>query len=211
MHERLIANLGANAPLTPEDTLRIVNAFTVLNVKRKKHVLSEGNIPNFLIFVNTGLIRMYTTDDNMEEHTFDFGAQGTWFGDIKAFRYKQPTDTNIEAIEDSQLLLIGHHELQKLYTAIPQLERASRINAEDKYIRLLDRLKKINHTNYAAEERYLEFLRTYADIAYRIPSAHIASYLGIATETLSRIKRNLMSFPHHCAPAKTGKSSGLNT
>ncbi len=171
----------------------ILSHFNVLNVKRKRQILSEGNIANFLFFVNTGLIRMYTTEADMEERTFDFGAENTWFGDLKSFSVKQPSDTNIEAIEDCQILCIDHEVLQKLYKTYPALERVGRLNAEDKYIKLIDRLKKINHTNYSAEERYLEFLRFYDTIAHRIPSCHIASYLGIATETLSRIKRNLMT------------------
>lgn len=200
MYDLLRQNLTAGGIKDATDMETILRCFSVLNVKRKKQVLSEGNIPNFLIFVNSGLIRMYTTGTDMEERTFDFGAENSWFGDIKSFQRKQPTDTNIEAIEDSQLLLIGHDELQKLYRTIPELERVGRINAEEKYIRLLDRLKKINHTNFSAEERYLEFLKSYPDIAYRIPTAFIASYLGIAAETLSRVKKGVMHFAHDCTP-----------
>ncbi|WP_343606454.1 Crp/Fnr family transcriptional regulator [Fluviicola sp.] len=192
MFDILRQNLSAHGPIAPEDLDRFTAVCKVVNVKRKKQVLSEGNIPNFLIFVHSGLIRMYTTDKNMNEHTFDFGSEGTWFGDIKSFRFKQPTDTNIEAIEDSQLLVIAHEDLKQLYATVPGLERVGRINAEDKYIQLLDRLKKINHSNYSAEERYQEFLKFHGDIAFRIPNTYIASYLGIATETLSRIRKNML-------------------
>lgn len=191
MFDLLRKNFQSAAKITDEDLDTIFAHVRVMNVKRKKNVLSEGNIPNYLMFVNAGLVRMYTTDEQMEERTFDFGAEGTWFGDIKSFRTKQPSDTSIEAIEDSQLLTIAHDDLQQFYHTIPGLERVGRINAEDKYIRLLDRLKKINHTNYSAEDRYLEFLKAYSDIAYRIPTTYIASYLGIASETLSRIKKNI--------------------
>lgn len=193
MYELLRNNMIKCGLDQPQELEKVLSAFNVINVKRKRQILSEGNIANFLFFVNSGLIRMYTTDSNMEERTFDFGAEETWFGDLKSFADKQSSDTNIEAIEDTQILTIEYETLQKLYKEFPRLERVGRLNAEDKYIKLIDRLKKVNHTNYSAEDRYLEFLRFYEKIAHRIPSCYIASYLGIATETLSRVKRNIMN------------------
>lgn len=195
MYNLLRENLIKGGVNQEQDLHKVLNEFKFVNVKRKKRILSQGNIPNFLIFVNQGLIRMYTTDNDLDERTFDFGHEGSWFGDIKSFSLQQPTDTNIEAIEDSQLLIIEYTTLQKLYREIPQLERAGRLNAEAKYMALIDRLKKVNHTNYTTEERYLEFLQFYGKVACRIPSVYIASYLGIATETLSRIKRQIQAPP----------------
>lgn len=190
--DRLKKNLRDGASISEAEIDQFISAIRVLHVKRKKSILNEGNIPNFLIFVNQGLIRMYSTDEKMQEQTFDFGAEGDWFGDLECFRDRKPSSFNIEAIEDSQLLLIGYSDLQRLYVEIPALERIARLNTEEKYIRLLNRLKKINHSYYTLEERYEEFLRVYSNIVFRVPSTIAASYLGVTPETLSRLKKNIL-------------------
>jgi CRP-like cAMP-binding protein len=178
--------------LSEEELDLICNLLEVRKVKKKKAVLVEGNISDSVIYVNKGLLRMYTNDkQNYEEQTFDFGFEDHWFADLEGFRSKQTSKVNIEAMEDCELFLLHFNDVVRLHTIIPNLERFSRYHAEEKYIEAINRLKKINHPNYSAKERYLTFMELYPETANRIPSMHLASYLGIASETLSRIKREL--------------------
>lgn len=191
MFDQLKQNLLRRASFSHADLERICATVEVRQVKRKRNVLSMGNIPRFVLYVNKGLARMYTMEGT-EERTFEFGAEDEWLADLGAFREKSATRVNIETIEDSELFLIHYDDAQRLHTEIPLMERFSRFHAEEKYIDALERLQKINHANYSAEMRYLAFARTYPSKVGRIPSTHLASYLGIAAETLSRIRKNLL-------------------
>lgn len=191
MYDQLRRNLLRRVPFTDQELDRFCEALQVRQVKRKRSVLSQGNIPNFVFYVNKGLVRMYTTEGE-EEHTFEFGPEDTWVADLGAFRTKNATRVNIEAVEDSEIFMVHHADVGRLHDEIPRLERFSRFHAEEKYIEVLERLQKINHADYTAEQRYLAFLDAYPHVVHRLPSVHLASYLGIASETLSRLRKQLL-------------------
>jgi CRP-like cAMP-binding protein len=92
----------------------------------------------------------------------------------------------VEALEDSTLLLIERQRLEALYDEIPQLNRFYRILLQNAYITMSER---INQTlAMSAEERYRAFLERYPHFEQRLSLKHIASYLGITPESLSRIR-----------------------
>lgn len=191
MCDQLRRNILRRAPFTEAELDRFCAALQVRQVKRKRSVLSQGNIPNFVFYVNKGLVRMFTSEGE-DEHTFEFGYEDTWVADLGAFRTKKATRVNIEAIEDSEILMMHHADVVRLHEEIPALERFSRFHAEEKYIEALERLQKISHADYTAEQRYLAFAEAYPHVVGRLPSVHLASYLGIASETLSRLRKQLL-------------------
>lgn len=177
---------------TSDELDHICRLLEVRKVRKKKALLTEGNIPNSVIYVNKGLLRMYTTEKNtLEEQTFDFAGEDNWFADLEGFRLKKTSRVNIETLEDSEVFLLHYQDVARLHSLFPQLERFSRYHAEEKYIEAMNRLQKINHPNYSAKERLLAFQENYPDTAHRIPAVYLASYLGIAAETLSRIRREM--------------------
>lgn len=191
MFHNLRDNFLKRVDFSKEELDSICSCIVVKKVKKKKSVLIEGNIPNSVIYVNQGVLRMFTNDEDFEEQTFDFAAENCWMADLEGFKNQRPSKVNIEAIEDSELFLLQYQDVVKLHKVIPKLERFSRFHAEEKYIEAMNRLQKINHPNYSAEERYLAFMMCYPYLINRIPLTYLASYLGIAAETLSRVRKSL--------------------
>jgi CRP-like cAMP-binding protein len=98
---------------------------------------------------------------------------------------------NIEALEDSQLLLLSKSSWEALMQRIPKFERYFRIIIQNHLITTQKRIMQ-SHTK-TSEEMYLKFVQTYPESIQRIPQHMIASYLGISRETLSRVRKRLVS------------------
>lgn len=142
-----------------------------------------------LAFVTQGCLRCYTVDDKGEEHIVQFAIEDWWISDLHSFLTGEPAIYTIEALEDSELLLLERESREKLLTAHPKFERFFRLLLERHYVATHKRI--IASLSASAEERYLKFLKTYPALVQRVPQNQIASYLGIAPESLSRIRKHL--------------------
>jgi CRP-like cAMP-binding protein len=118
-----------------------------------------------------------------------FAIEDWWISDMKSFLTNQPSTYNIDALEDSELLLIDKASQDKLCCAIPKFEHYFRIllesNSSAAQLRISDFISA------SAEDRYLNFLKTYPKLVQRVPQSQIASYLGITPQSLSRIRKEL--------------------
>ncbi|MDB5268540.1 MAG: hypothetical protein JWP58_1580, partial [Hymenobacter sp.] len=102
---------------------------------------------------------------------------------------KQPSTMNIDALEDSQLLLLAQADMETIYARFPVFERYFRLLMQSRYVALQERVNA--SLSQSASEKYQHFLRKYPGIAQRVPQHFIASYLGITPESLSRVRRQL--------------------
>lgn len=107
MFEKLISGIRQHAAISDEGIREFVAALKLKQVKKKKNLLSEGDSGNYMYYLNEGLFRYYTFDEQGNEHTTDLIAQNNWFGDAEAFLSRQPAGLNIEAIEDSQVFMLS--------------------------------------------------------------------------------------------------------
>jgi len=142
-----------------------------------------------VFFLNEGLCRYYVVDEKGTEQTIELVAQHNWFGDAKAFLASEPAGLNIEALEDSHIFMIQHSDLNRFYDEIPMFERMVRKIIEQYFIKALERVKKVSRSSYSAQERYKEFLKSHPKLVNRVPLVYLSSYLGIAPETLSRLRQ----------------------
>jgi CRP-like cAMP-binding protein len=139
--------------------------------------------------VNKGCLRCYSVDSSGKEHVVQFAIEEWWISDLYSFFTNEPSTFNIDALEDSELLLLEQNSYERLLQEIPAFERLFRKLFEN---RLIANERRINATlSDSAEERYLSFLKNYPSIAQRVPLTQIASYLGITPESLSRIRAEL--------------------
>ena len=189
MFEILFEYLGKHLPLSPDDMDFIRSVFTPKKLLKGEFLLREGDISKYGAFVCHGFLRSYVIDNKGKEHIIQFAPENWWISD-KGASAEGKASCFIDAIEDSDLLLIdqaGHLKmLEKVpaYSASFQAGMQKRSAAKD---------KRIVHSLIAdAEERYHDFLQTYPSIAQRVPQHMLASYLGIAPETLSRVRRKSM-------------------
>lgn len=148
-----------------------------------------GDVSKYTAFIAKGCLRSYSIDAKGNEHIVQFAAETYWLGDAASLTTGAPSQLFMQALEDSDLLLIDKPAHERLVTEVPGYAEGFRVgvlrHAAAKDRRILATLSA------SAEERYLEFLNTYRSIATRVPQWMLASYLGITPETLSRIRKNL--------------------
>ncbi len=128
-------------------------------------------------------------DHQGEEHVIQFAVEDWWISELQSFLSGQPTKYNIDALEDSQILLLEKDAREKLLGAVPALERHFRLLQEAHFVATAHRIDKA--LSASAEERYLDFMKTYPTLFQRIPQNQIASYLGITPQSLSRIRKEM--------------------
>ncbi len=159
------------------------------NVKRKTHILQAGEVCQYYTFVLSGCLRLYITDQAGKEHNILFAAENEWISDITSFHSMLPSQSNIQALEPSEILQIAQQDLYFLYLNVLKLDRVFKVIAEEKYVELQNRVfATISATGH---QRYLTFLKQYPHLANRLPNTQIASYLGITPEFLSMIRKEI--------------------
>jgi CRP-like cAMP-binding protein len=177
------------AKITEADFELIEKSITRRFVKKRKALLIEGDISRYIYFIEKGALRSYTVDKEGTEHVIQLVVERHWVGDLYSFVSQLPGNVNIEAIEDSEVLLLAYHDLELLYDQIPQLERVFRQLYQRAYVTLQQRFNAVQSDH--AEDRYRQLIKEQPHIAARIPLIYIASYLGITPESLSRIRKQL--------------------
>jgi CRP-like cAMP-binding protein len=155
-------------------------------IKRRKFLLQEGVIWRYYAFVLKGLLRTYSIDDRGIEHIIDFSLENTWTGDMESYSSETPSHLNIDALEDSEVILISKVNFEKLLTEIPELSKFMKKIFEISFIESQNRV--LSNISLTSEQKYTNFLHKFQDAHSRFPQHMIASYMGISAETLSRIR-----------------------
>jgi CRP-like cAMP-binding protein len=185
----LLSHIQEKVSLTALDIEALKTFFVPKKIRKRQYLLQEGDVCKHLAFIAKGLLRSYNVDEKGNEHINVFGWEGWWLSDFKSFLSGVPAVFNIDAIEDSELLMISLADYNALTLAVPIMDRYFRILYQNSLVTKERRLMSaITHT---AEEKYLQLAESNPHIIERIPQNLIASYLGLAPETLSRIKKNL--------------------
>ena len=185
----LIEHFKNYIPLNEEEKELFEDRVTQRNVKRRQMILQEGFICKHYSFVEKGCFRMYGVDAKGVEHNIQFAAENDWITDIGSFHREKPSKLFIEAIEPSVILQIEKQDLYFLYRSIPKLDRIFKVIVENKFVELQNHV--LQNISSTAQERYLNFLEQYPQLALRLPNTQIASYIGITPEFLSKIRSEL--------------------
>lgn len=188
---KLKSSIGSIVSLTDEELLVFCDSFEVKTLQKNEFFLEEGQICNYIGFVNQGVMIYFKSMDNGNEATTDFAFEGDWVTVNQSRLNNSPSLINIRAIENAELLVIQQQDLSDLYTEIPKIERLGRILMEQAYLRIVQ--QSIDLQVLTAKERYENLLRKYPEIFQRVPLYHIANYLGIAPKSLSRIRSEIYS------------------
>jgi CRP-like cAMP-binding protein len=167
--------------------------------KKRQFILAEGQVCKNSIFVISGCLRGFTVDENGFEHVLSFAPAGWWMADMYSLITQKPGNLNIEALEDTEVLLLSKAGQEKLYTAVPQFERFFRIITEKSLVAYQQRI--IENLSLIAEERYYNFCKRYPTLINYLPKKQIASYIGVTAEFFSRMQ-------HRLAKASGGAAQG---
>lgn len=182
-------NIKNLVEMSDEDIELFTSYFKSKKIKKKDFLLREGNVFSFEGFVVEGCFRVFTIDEKGNENTLYFAATDWWLMDIDSFTNQTASNLNIQALEDSKVLLINRTNKISLYETIPSVEKLFRVMFQKALVAWQRRLVS-NHCQ-TAKERYSIFIETYPHIASKLTDKQIASYLGITHEFLSKIKKNI--------------------
>ena len=160
------------------------------NFPAKTTIIEAGKTARRIYFIKTGLLRTYHLSDGKEISTY-FSCDNQFISTFSSFIQQNPSFEYLEAIEESTVFSLSYHSLQELYKTSPVFEKIGRILAEKNYLCILDRTL-IMQTK-TAKEKYLNFIeKNPSKIVQRVPQHQIASFLGIAPESLSRVRKEIL-------------------
>ena|ERR1700749_5267514 len=176
------------AQLAPEEFELIKSLSICRRFKKKQFLLQEGDICQYACFVTKGCLRSYRIGDDGAEHSLRFSVENWWASDRESYIEQTPAKINIEALEDSEVLLWRKENFECLTNEIPALAKfVDRLLAKSLQV---SQNRIYMHISQSTEERYDNFNKTYPDLFARVPLHLIASYLGVTRETLSRIRNH---------------------
>lgn len=156
-------------------------------LRRKEFLLQPGQVCAFELFVTQGCLCLYALDARGHKHVLYFATEGWWLTDIDSFTTQTPSLLYVEALEDSEFLLIRKPDKEQLNQDLPVVERLFRLMTQRTHVVLQRRL--LSSFSDSASARYEDFLTTYPELAQRLTQQQIAAYLGISHEFVSKIRR----------------------
>jgi len=189
MYKLFIDKLNEKVELTTEEQELLRNYLTPKKLRKKQYLLQEGDVCKHIAFVEKGALRSYSIDEKGVERILQFALEESTISDLYSFLTSEPATYNIDALEDSELVLIGKDAHEQLLKILPKYETWIRLQITGAYIAMQRRLTSI--ISLSLEERYAAFISLYPHIVQRVPQHMIASHMGLTPETLSRVRRKM--------------------
>ena len=174
----------------PDDIAETILSLMIpMKVERGAILLQQGEICNHVFFVVKGCLRSYVTDKKGKAHTLSFAPEEWWIGDQISISRTEPAMFSIDAVEDSDILLADRLFFEKMPAIYEGFHRKCITHLMD-HLRAMEK-RMLYLLGAYGDERYLDFMEAYPDLALRLPQYIIASYLGISRQSLSRIRGKL--------------------
>ena len=191
MHEELVKSLRSRINISDEGIDVLKRKLIPKKARKRQFLLNAGDVCQNMIFVERGLLRSFSDDRNGSEHIMQFATEGWWISDMASFFSRESSKYNIEALEESELLLMSKEVMDELIDEVPQMQKYLLNLMQNHIIALQRRINVVQ--SMSAEETYLKLMDVNPDLINRASQQHIASYLGITPETLSRVRRQVSS------------------
>lgn len=189
MHQELIKSLRDRINISVEEIDVVKSKLIPKKVRKRQFLLNAGDVCDYMIFVERGLLRSFSDDKDGAEYTMQFAMEGWWISDMGSFFSREDSKYHIEALEESELLLMSKPAMDELMDEVPTMQRYFLTLMQNHIIALQRRINIVQ--SMSAEETYLKLLEVNPGLINRASQQHIASYLGITPETLSRVRRQV--------------------
>lgn len=186
MYDTLLLHIRRFVPLSEEGEELILKGLKAKKLKKKEHLWQPGQICTAHAFVVKGCIRMYITDMDGDQQTQQFAIENWWITDYTSFNLQKPTSYSVQAVEETEVILLDHQVLENLCVQIPSLERYFRKITQKALGAAQQRIQYIY--SMSKEERYRHFAGLFPEFVQRVPQYMLASYLGFTPEFLSKIR-----------------------
>ena len=187
--QQLVDSMNFPAGVPREELRKLFKLKKIIHLKKDEFFLQAGEIPVRLGYNISGLLRLYYIDDSGKEINKHFCLENTVAVAYGPFLRREESEIYIQALEDTKLLVIDYKTYNDLLNSHVCWQTVARKMAE--FIFILGQKRESEFLLIDAQERYLQFLHDYPNLVNRISQYHIASYLGITPESLSRIRKNL--------------------
>ncbi len=188
-YDGILNNIKRVTSLTRKDEKEFISILRASFVRKRQFLVQPGFVCAYQTYVVKGALRAYFVDDQGEEHTLQFAVEDWFISDFNSYINQVPASLFVEALEDSTIQQIGYEDMERLCGNNAKFERFSRKVAQRSFA--FSQRRILSNLGKSAEERYLEFMKMYPNIAQRVPQYTIASYLGMTPEFLSKIRRKL--------------------
>ena len=157
-------------------------------MKSGEFLLQQGKIAKNIVFIERGLLRQYYLNDG-KEVTNCFCRENTISTSYKSLITQQESDIMIQAVETSKLIVLSYDALQKLFSKDLFWQQVGRLAAENEFVTTETHNRFLR--DLSATERYLHIMKNDKELLQRVPLNHLATYLQITPETLSRIRNKI--------------------
>ncbi|WP_046757920.1 Crp/Fnr family transcriptional regulator [Kordia jejudonensis] len=174
---------------TPDELAFIAQKFKRVTFEKGTIILQADTFVQYQYFVSEGCLRTFLISKSGKEHTIQFAIKNWWISDYIGYFSQSKSILNIECIQDAVLYKISHDDMEAIYAKIPTTESYIRKKLERAFVNFQKRI--LANLSQTAKERYLNFAQEYPNIEQYVKNYHIASYLGITTESLSRIRKEI--------------------
>lgn len=184
--EELIEKIKDRIDLSLEAGAYLLSISKERTISKGSTLIHEGQVVEKIYYVTDGCLRSYCTGKNGKEHTLQFAIKGWWISDYIAIHNKESATLAVESLKKSTVIEFNAKELNGILGLYPEFEVYQRYILERHVVSLHKRI--LNQLQLTASERYDLFLEQYPDIDQFTKNYHLASYLGITQESLSRIR-----------------------
>lgn len=189
MTQLFIDNIEKYFTLSEAEKETILGLTQIKKLRKKEFLLQEGEVSKCSAFVLSGCLRSYFVDTNGFEHILQFAIEDWWITDMMSITTQTAANLNIDAIQDSELLILTRENQLELFEKCPKMEKYFRIITEKGMANIQTRL--LENMSLPAVQRYKNLTKKYPKIVEKVPQKLIASFLGITPEFLSKLRHQL--------------------
>lgn len=175
--------------MSESDFDKLAYFFKPLHLKKKEFLHRQNEVCRHIAFVHKGCLRNYNIDSKGDEQIIYFAIEDWWVADLQSFFLQIPSQFNLQALEDCELLISTKKDFEQAFEVVPTFENFYRLKTQTAYTKTQQTVVEKSET---AEDRYLKLLKTSPSLLQRVPQHYLASYLGIKPQSLSRIRKKIL-------------------
>ena len=187
-HSEIVQLISRYLPLSDEEAAIVEDCIPVKEYTKGTILLREGQVSSECYFTITGCVRHYYLIDGLEKTTC-FYTEEESIASMNSYINRVPANHFLSCVEDCKLAVLGYEKEKELYKKLPHFESLCRVSMESEFGKQQEMLA--THIISSPEERFTHLLDTKPELIQRVPQYHLASYLGVKPESLSRIKKRI--------------------